>query len=1256
MATDKALGLLDERGVALVELAVEKGLDRSAAKVLGRVWEAELSQDVARVEALWHRIVEGKMTACVMLFAERGAALLEGKTLREFAAEKELDGVLHVLHVRDARETSASRMRRISDADALRRPCAQVLRPLYECIGHCDARRDRQEWRKLLDERFELERRERDVESDLRILCGDIDDRLKSVVLRDEQFIVAFFLSSTFTDTEWERNLLISDVLPYLTELARKYGLELRLAEMRWGIREEASSEHQTSEICMNELERCQRESLGLFYVFLACQKYGFRPFPPKIPQGIFASLRDQMSAEDAALVDKCFELDTNVYVPARALADDGLNEWRHGGPDSLPGPVFVLKSSKRFFEDEGTAWWPAFEKLQVAFREAAKQVWPEWELALRDPRSQAFLKKFFISVTEEEFSRGLLWQKAETQQQKTLVFRRSFSDLDQHTHDTELKKFIDVNGGGGVDDEAQKLLREQLGMVPLHVKQIEYPELQWVPVGIDPKKPEHREYLCKFLDDFTRQIMASLREAAQKRAVTPDELVDEVLRHLKFALERAGKFTSTTSTTKVEAAAREYLSTSGAEGPSCTSALVICGRSGAGKTFLLSKVMEQSLSGIQAGGVTVIRFLGTTPLSSNVHALLTSICEQLRRAYRKTDTVPSDFKALRDYFHTAITVWPTDDAPLKLFIDSLDQLDDSNGGRRLDWLPTTGLPPHVRVVVSTLPDYPGEFQCKSILQTRLDASGHQRQMVEVETISEPERVLEHLLRLLGRTLTETQREHVLEAFAQRTDADAAGTPLWLTIVAQAVARWASFEGIRFAIKPAVRDLITDLFERLERSHGIPLVRAVLAYITIAKGVSEAELNHLAALDDAVLADVYQWWVPPVRVVPPLLVTRLLTELAPYLTRRGDGSGAVLVSWYHRQFWEAAQAWLFGTGADGDAIKRQRHQELADYLSGFWAGEAKPYSEALKTCIQRPQFFPGEAAADRQVPRQPLVLEGDLLDPSAASKCKLNVRRIRELVRHLIGSGQIDRLVQELTSPLYIAAKVALAQVPELLRELAEAEVVLRQSEAGDQVAAAAAAELAKCRATVGRFLKHLEQQPPLFALQMCFQEPDQHPLCIEAGRLLQELQLQGAAPRVLQWTGKPQHFDPCQLEIKEHKGPVRAVCFFGGAGKTGDCIASASEDGTIKITSAVTGEVVLEVQAHDGRKVLCLDVCTDGTRMASGGEDGTVRVWEVSTGKCLQGLKGHRYEMNNLVCVCVCVFRGGGGVGLLHAHRVDSS
>jgi hypothetical protein len=71
-------------------------------------------------------------------------------------------------------------------------------------------------------------------------------------------------LSSTFTDTASERNL--ADVVPYLQQYARKYNFDFRLVEMRWGIRAEASSAHQTSEICMAELERCQHLTPGSRY------------------------------------------------------------------------------------------------------------------------------------------------------------------------------------------------------------------------------------------------------------------------------------------------------------------------------------------------------------------------------------------------------------------------------------------------------------------------------------------------------------------------------------------------------------------------------------------------------------------------------------------------------------------------------------------------------------------------------------------------------------------------------------------------------------------------------------------------------------------------------------------------------------------------------------------------------------------------------------------------------------------------------
>jgi hypothetical protein len=101
----------------------------------------------------------------------------------------------------------------------------------------------------------------------------------------------------------------------------------------------------------------------------------------------------------------------------------------------------------------------------------------------LRDPNSKAFIKKFFISVTEEEFSRGMLWRSEQEQRDKTMVLRRIFQDLDQRVEanlDNGIQKFIDVSAGK-VDEEAQEFLSQQLAMVPDHVNVVEYPALEWV-------------------------------------------------------------------------------------------------------------------------------------------------------------------------------------------------------------------------------------------------------------------------------------------------------------------------------------------------------------------------------------------------------------------------------------------------------------------------------------------------------------------------------------------------------------------------------------------------------------------------------------------------------------------------------------------------------------------------------------------------------------------------------------------------------
>jgi len=131
--------------------------------------------------------------------------------------------------------------------------------------------------------------------------------------------------------------------------------------------------------------------------------------------------------------------------------------------------------------------------------------------------------------------------------------------------------------------------------------------------------------------------------------------------------------------------------------------------------------------------------------------------------------------------FLSAITEWPSESDPLTLFIDSVDQLDTQMPGVILDWLPMQNLPPFVRLVISTLPNYNQQFQCCSFLRQNVGSCN----VVQVPMISEHSEVLESILQRQGCQLTEEQGEAIAQPF------QASGfslTPLWLTIVTQTVA------------------------------------------------------------------------------------------------------------------------------------------------------------------------------------------------------------------------------------------------------------------------------------------------------------------------------------------------------------------------------------------------------------------------------------------------------------------------------------
>jgi hypothetical protein len=953
----------------------------------------------------------------------------------------------------------------------------------------------------------------------------------------------------------------------------------------------------------MRELGRCIRESLGVSYVFLATQKYGFCLLPRLIPEEVFEELMQHVAeAEDCALLQEWFKLDENSAAPKWLESGE---EW-HPPPDFYgPGRCYVLQSRERFADGE---WWPRYEQMQSSLRKAAHARYPEHTSpeALRDPKNTHFAQRFFISVTEEELKRGLLWVMPERQKQQTLVLRRSFQDPPSH------KDWIDMVEVK-VDDEAQLLLSSLIAIIPPHV-----PQLDCTPRGkgngkaaLSLEDEEDCRYLREANDFLAEKIARSIADAHLQHAVTHDEVFEEARYHMHSASVRAAKFCNTESTQRVVEAVRGFLGSG-----SGSSAFVVFGRSGAGKTYLMSQIMLDHIRESQATAsgsqCVVARFLGTSPASSSVHVLLSSLCEQLRRCFRKDELVPSDFKDVKTYFRTALRTWPSAEQPLSLFIDSVDQLDDSNSGRQLEWLPVTELPPHLRLVVSTLPDH-AEFQCLSQLRRGLGLAVGEScgNVLEVETISEHQKMLSHLLGLQDRTITDEQMEAVDIAFRGHSEADAAGTPLWLTIVAQVVGQWASYDGVKFAIQPSVRALIIDLFQRLEHTNGAYLTRAVMGFITLCRrsGVSETELAHLASLDDDVLADVYECWVPPLRTCPPLVISMLLADLEPYLSRRGDGSGKELVCWYHRQFWEAAEHYLFGEGLGGQdpgtfVPRAQRHGQLAEYFSGRWAGQAKPYSPWLAERVQRPEFFPGETAGDRMVPAQPLVLNGSFTDP--VEKPLLNTRRVHERVYHAIHAGDVHAVREDLCSVEYIAAKVVAGEVSELLREYGEAVEWFTDKDLDPELVAA----LSEFMAFVGRNLDALRRGVAMRAFQFAMQQPDASVIHRSLLRVL-EMDWAASGMRLVVWPDKPQQQDPCQLTIQEHENSVNAVAY----SPCGKWVASGSKDETIKVCSVVTGEVKCTLTGHSG-SVNSVAYSPDGKHIVSGAYDKSVRIWDSTTGK----------------------------------------
>ncbi|NJD60375.1 MAG: DUF4062 domain-containing protein [Anaerolineae bacterium] len=552
------------------------------------------------------------------------------------------------------------------------------------------------------------------------------------------------FISSTFSDLKPERNALQERVFPRLRTLCQKHGARFQPIDLRWGVSEEASLDQQAMSICLGEIARCQQISPRPNFIVLLGDRYGWCPPPAQIPNSEFREIKDTIKSQsDLTLLNEWYRLDENAVPP----------EWRL--KPRLKGRPYEAYDN----------WQPVEARLQRILAQASLEVgFPPQRLLFytasateQEIAAGALVKEapehvfcFFRSL--EDLPLGFNAQAFRTLAQKRLLdnfpsglsstgealvqlilanpsyssarefanaIKRAIEETPKATPEADVVGFIrqvlvdftakDFQNldeeNWTVDENAgkqQRALKVRLqGYIPHNINTY---SARWT---YDTDREEtistdHIDQLCADVYDALSNIILGEIEHPHSVAVeseviriqTSAALDAEGLAHRQFAEDHLRVFVGRQD---ILAKIASHLSAGGRR------SLTIVGAGGTGKSTLIAKAIQEAQQ-VHPNAEIVYRFIGVTPGSSDGRSLLDSLCHELSRRYGSDITdIPTDYNDLVPELGKRMAL-ATPEKPLILFLDSLDQLSESQNARSLIWLPSE-LPEHVHDITTTRPE-----------------------------------------------------------------------------------------------------------------------------------------------------------------------------------------------------------------------------------------------------------------------------------------------------------------------------------------------------------------------------------------------------------------------------------------------------------------------------------------------------------------------------------------------------------------------
>uniref|UniRef100_A0A2I3BR96 NACHT domain- and WD repeat-containing protein 1 n=2 Tax=Mus musculus TaxID=10090 RepID=A0A2I3BR96_MOUSE len=763
---------------------------------------------------------------------------------------------------------------------------------------------------------------------------------------------VVIFISSTISDMDTEREALQCTAYPEVQSFCQRHGLAFEVVDLRWGIPNTQATDYLTTELCLEELERCQKTSIGPAFVALLGDQYGPCPVPRRIEEKEWEALRAQLTSRprDLELVTRHFQRDDNTIPPTYVLQPSGSLV--------VPGP------------EEAT--------LTSVLRGGAQEA---WRLGLI---SQEQWMCYHRSVIEWEIELGLL--SSARGDQGATVFLRDVQDLNKHILDDCSLKMVDRLVDGCLDTNAQSLLSGLKGRIlDAQPGALKSHHLSWSRDLVNPKNKAHARYLKQLSEQFVartnHQVLEQLRELELARQEL-GWLYQEIRHHLWQSTESTKVFCGHQ---ELLAQLRQQLR----QDESRThTPLVLFGPPGIGKTSLMCKLAQQVPELLGHKTVVVLRLLGTSKLSLDARSLLRSLSFQVCLAYGlplPPAQVLEAHSRVGHFFHTLLhTVSQRNFESLVLLLDSVDDLDSICHSPRVSWLPLK-CPPRVHLILSTCS---GQQVLHNLQQTLKDPSTYWE--VKALSGSQGQEFIQLLLAAEKRMLSPGQRDVLWASLPE------CGHPGRLRLAFEEARKWASFT-VPVPLATTAEEATHQLCIRLEETHGALLVAHVLGYIVSSRyGLSEAELKDVLSLDDEVLQAVYRDWTPPSKELlrfPPLLWVRLRRDLGHCLVRR-PVDGCMLLAIAHRQLSQVIQV-RYLSGPE----RAKRHGVLAEFFSGAW-------SQGIKKLITLP-LVGKPLNLDRKVAPQPLWFSSTVANLRKLTELPfhlLHAGRLEELKQEVLGN------------------------------------------------------------------------------------------------------------------------------------------------------------------------------------------------------------------------------------------------------------